>query len=99
MIESRFWVVIGEPRGDCSRLRDQAPRKHDFAWWRCGQKALERDLAQLSEGIMCPEYTAKNHFIVYTLGTSSLTGEVLDACPQLLCITPNAITKNSATSF
>ncbi len=26
IIESKFWEVIGEPRGDFSRLRDQAPR-------------------------------------------------------------------------
>jgi len=34
MIEIRFWEVIGEPKGDFSRLRDQEPRKHDFAQWR-----------------------------------------------------------------
>jgi len=30
-IESGFLGVIGEPRGDCSRLTDQAQRKQDFA--------------------------------------------------------------------
>jgi len=29
-----------------SRLRDQAPRKYDFSWWRCRQKEPEADLAQ-----------------------------------------------------
>jgi len=56
MIESRIWEEIGEPRGDYSRLRDQALRKDDFAGWRRGQKELEGDLAQPSEGSKCPEY-------------------------------------------
>jgi len=42
MIESRFWEVIEEPRGGCSRLGNKAPRKHDFDWWRCVE--LEGDL-------------------------------------------------------
>jgi len=46
VLESGFWEAIAEPRGDFSRLRDQTPRKHDFAWWKCEQKEFEGDLAQ-----------------------------------------------------
>src|SRR6218665_2214936 len=49
MVASRFWEVIGEPIGDCSRMRNQAPRTNDSVWWRCGQKELEGDLAQPSK--------------------------------------------------
>src|SRR6218665_2603233 len=55
IIESRFWEVIGKPMGDCSRLRDQAPRKHDFAWRLCGQVELEEYFAQPSEGSEFPD--------------------------------------------
>jgi len=44
--------VIREPRGDYSRLRSQASRKHDLAWWSCGEKELTEDRAQPSEGIL-----------------------------------------------
>src|SRR6218665_1032187 len=50
MIESRFWEVIGEPRGDYSRLRDQAPRKHDFAWWKCSKWSLKETLFSRAKG-------------------------------------------------
>jgi len=29
-------------------VRDQAPKKHDFAWWRLGQRELEGDFAHLA---------------------------------------------------
>src|SRR6218665_2161506 len=54
MIESRsgtdrvisqvYTSGMREPMGDCSRLRVQAPRKHDFVWRRCGQRILKETL-------------------------------------------------------
>jgi len=52
MFESGLWEMIRKPRGGCSRPRDQVPGMHDFAWWRCRQKELEGNLAQLSGGSM-----------------------------------------------
>jgi len=52
MIESRFWEESRKTRGYCSRLRDQAPRKHNFPWWRsCRQKELEGDLLSRAKGM------------------------------------------------
>src|SRR6218665_871427 len=56
MFDSGYWEVIEETRGGYSRLMVKALRKHDFAWWRCGQKELEGVLAQPSEGSECLEY-------------------------------------------
>jgi len=47
---------MGELKGDYSRLRDQALRKHSFSWSRCGKMKLEGDLAQLSKWSKCPEF-------------------------------------------
>jgi len=50
MIESRFWKVIGEPRGDYSRLRDKAPRKHDLPGGGVGKRNLKETFLSKAKG-------------------------------------------------
>ena len=38
--------MIREPEEDYSRLRDQALRKHDFAWWKCKRDLKETLLSR-----------------------------------------------------